>query len=79
MTREDELKKQLAEKYGITLGHMREIVSLQDKFVAETISKEVNRETGYFPSIRLPGFGIFYCPERKRKKLMEINKRNANI
>ncbi len=80
MTKENELKKQLAKKYGLTLGQVNEAVMMQDKFVADVLSKKVDREAGYFPAVRLPGFGIFFCPDKVREKFIEVNKKkNATI
>ncbi len=77
MTSEEKLKRQLAKKYGINLGQVREAVRLQEKFVAHVLTNEVDRKEGYFPSVRLPGLGLFYCPETKKQKLKELN--NADI
>jgi len=75
MSKEDNLKRQLAKKYGVSIAQIREAVKLQDKFVAHVIKNEVNREEGYFPSVRLPGFGLFYCPEILKKKFTEYNQK----
>ena len=75
MTIENDLKKQLARKYGITLKQVEEIISHQHKFVAKVIGEMSDRDKLYFPSIRLPGFGVFYCPESVKEKLREINKK----
>jgi len=75
MSKEDDLIRQLAKKYGISVAQAREAVRLQDKFVAHVIRNEVNREEGYFPSVRLPGFGLFYCPEVLRRKFTEHNQK----
>lgn len=79
MTKEENLKKQIAKKYGINLAQVKEIVSCQDKFVADVIGKKSDRDTLYFPSIRLPGFGIFYCPDYKKKIFTKLKEENEAL
>ncbi len=75
MTKEEALKKQLAKKYKLSLSQVREIVSIQDRFVAEVIGKKSDRDKLYFPSVRLPGFGIFYCPEKAKEAFRKLKER----
>lgn len=75
MTEEDKLKKALAKKFGISIAKTREVISLQDKFVAHVISQEADRDLCNFPSVRLPGFGLFYCPDKVKKNFEKVNKK----
>ena len=77
MTTEHNLKKQIAKKYGVTLRQVEEIIASQEEFIATVIGKYSDREKLYFPAIRLPGFGTFYCPEYLKKIFKE--KRDESI
>ncbi len=72
MIPQEALKRQLAKKYGINLGQMTEIIMLHDRFIATVISEKSNRDELYFPSVRLPGFGLFHVPEKKMKVLRRV-------
>jgi len=74
MTDKDKLLKGLARKYNISLQQARDVEDSLS-FVAYILKSKSNRDTAYFPSVRVPSFGIFYCPERFRNKLKEINER----
>ena len=77
MTEENKLKKQIAKKYGVSVGQVYELINLQERFLAEAIGQKSDRSKLYFPSVRLPGFGVFYVSEVKLKKLREL-KANPN-
>lgn len=79
MTPQEKLKREIAKKYGILLGDMDEIILSQDLFVAEVIKNKADRENHIFPSVRLPGFGIFHAPEKRVKKFIEIENRGKSL
>lgn len=79
MTSEQILLKTLAKKHGLTVGKVREAVRTQERFVGHVLKNEVKREEGVFPSIRLPGFGLFYCPEKRKEILKKHTTENASI
>ena len=72
MIPQEKLKRDIASKYGISLGEMNEMILSQDLFLSEVIKNKADRKNLKFPSIRLPGFGIFFVPEKKIKKFREI-------
>lgn len=69
MTIEKEIIKELAIKYGVTMEKIENLITLQHKFVGHIMSKEADREKDYFPSIRVLGLGIFYCPKYLPSKI----------
>lgn len=73
MTVEHDLKKQLAKKYNLTLAQVEEIISSQSAFVSEVMSKKADRSNYKFPSVRVPGLGVFYCPDYLVKKFKELD------
>lgn len=79
MIAQQKLKRDIAKKYGISLGEMDEMVLSQDLFVAEVIKNIADRENYIFPAVRLPGFGIFFAPEKRVKKLKEIELKNKAL
>ena len=78
MIPQEKLKRDIANKYGISLGEINEMIMSQDLFLSEVIKNKADRRNLKFPSIRLPGFGIFFVPEKKIKKLKEL-KENPNV
>jgi len=79
MTIEKELIKSLARKYGITQAQVEELVYSQHRFLAHVMSKKSDRESLYFPSVRILGLGIFYCSEKTKKRLLYLKEnRNKN-
>ena len=69
MTVEQELIRSLAKKYNINIEQAEEIVYSQHKFLAHIMKNKSNRDKIHFPSVRIIGMGIFYCPDNIKKKL----------
>ncbi len=76
MIPQEKLKRELAKKYDIGLTQLNEIITCQSMIVADVIGNKSDRETFTFPSVRLPGFGLFYAPERKVNRFKYL-KENA--
>ena len=69
MSKEHELIKKLATKYGVSMAQVEEAIYSQHRFIAHVMKNEADRDTMYFPSIRVIGMGIFHCPDKIKKKL----------
>lgn len=67
--------KTIAEEEGVTVEDVERIIQVHFEFVKYVQSTLVNRDTGYFPSVRLPNFGIFYVPEKVKERLIKVNKK----
>lgn len=75
----EELVRQLAREFGITMDQAEEIYSLRFKFVRECMSSHTLdevAESGKVKSIRWMGLGEFY-PNKKRIKRL-VNQRLKN-
>ena len=68
------LVKIKAKKYGLTEQQIKDIVDAPWKFLRYVMKEKGNRETLYFPSVRIPFFGIFYCPDWIMRKLTKDKK-----
>jgi len=69
------LKKQIAEDEGLTLAEVDKIIDSHFEFVRHCMTNEVDRNTNYFPTIRLRNFGIFFCTEGRKKQMEKLNNR----
>jgi seryl-tRNA(Sec) selenium transferase len=79
MTVEQELKKQLAKRFNIRVGQVEEIVASQGSFVVEVMSRKSDRATYKFPSVRVPGLGLFYCPDHVIKNFKKMDQEKNKI
>lgn len=65
--------KTIAQEEGVTVEDVERVIVSHFEFVKYVQSTLVDRDTNYFPSVRLPNFGIFYVPERVKERLRKIN------
>jgi nucleoid DNA-binding protein len=70
-----EVIKSIAREEGVTTQQVEDIINVHFEFVRYVQSQLVDRDAGYFPTVRLPNFGSFYVPETKKKEMIELNKR----
>lgn len=75
MTDKDKLLRNLAKRYNVSMQQARDIEDSLS-FVAHIMKEKSDRDKAYFPSVRIPSLGIFYCPEKFKNKLKEINQRD---
>ena len=74
--RNPELKrliKLFAEKEGLTIVDIERIVNSPFEFQAYVMKELCNRDNLEFPSVRIPNFGIFYCPDWKKDQFRKVN------
>ena len=74
MIEQERLLKELARKYGISLQQARDIEDSL-KFVATVMKDKVDRDTSFFPAVRVPFFGLFHCPERVLRHIKKLNEK----
>jgi len=67
------LFKELAKKYDLTLEQLEEIFEAPFRLQVENMKKRCDRRKLTFPSLRIPYFGIFYCPEWHKQRLKKKN------
>ncbi len=74
-----EIIKTIAREEEVSIEDVERVIMVHFEFVKYVQSTLVDRGKGYFPSVRLPKFGIFYVPPKSQEKLMEVNKRNGTV
>jgi len=72
------LFKELAKKHGLTMEQIEKVFEAPFKLQAHNMKQRCDREKLKFPSLRIPYFGIFHCPEWHKKRLKKKNDENAN-
>ena len=73
-----EIIKSIAEREGLTREQVWEILVSYFDFVKHAQANLLDREKNFFPTIRLPNFGVFYIPERTQERLAKHNKQQKN-
>lgn len=68
-----EIIRIIAKEEGLTIPEVEEIISVHFEFVRHVQSKLLDREKNYFPTVRLPNFGMFYIPESTKERLIKVN------
>ena len=53
---------------------MRDIVSSPFEYTRYVMENIADRNELHFPSIRIPSFGVLYCPPYVKEKLKSYNK-----
>lgn len=76
------LIKEVAKNNNINAGEAQEIIEcILGSFPKHIMSKCSDREKGYFPSIRIPFFGVFHVSPRKKyylDKMTELKKKKKD-
>jgi nucleoid DNA-binding protein len=70
---QNEVLKEICKEEGISFNQGEEAIKLTYKFISEIMASG-DRENTVFKSVRVKGWGLFYCPEHRKKKLERINK-----
>lgn len=65
--------KALSEEFDLPMETIREIVESPYLFHVNVMKHECDRESLTFPSTRVEGLGIFYCPPFVKERLKKIN------
>ena len=63
-----QLIRELAKEFGLSIETTNAILNSVPEFTKQVMTTEVDKEQGIYPSIRIPGWGIFYVPEEVKKK-----------
>lgn len=64
-----EYLKTVAKERGLTIEQVRVIVESPFQFTRYVMEHKTDRETLTFPSVRIPYFGVIYCPEYLKERL----------
>ena len=68
--------KMIAKKLGLTLAETEGVIRSTFEFQSHIMKHLCDRKTSYFPSVRIPYWGIFYCPPYTRDRLKRLNDKN---
>ena len=74
-----ELLKRVAEEMNLSYTDVERAYKAPFELQSIIMRYRCDRDKGYFPSLRIPYFLIFYCPEWKKRKLMELNRRKQGL
>ena len=66
--------KSIAKQEQLTIAEVREALEAAPGLIAEVIRSSSRKEL-YFPSIRIPGWGLFHCPDWKKEQLKRVNEK----
>jgi len=71
--------KELSLKYNIPYDEIKSICMSPIEFVESVIHTKVIREELYYPTVRVTGFGVFYCKPGKKEYFRKLNERCTNL
>lgn len=74
-----ELIKFFSKKYNIPQAEITKVFEAPFKFQTHVMKNVCDRKKLYFPSVRIPYFGIFYLPEWKKDKFRQKLQDEDNI
>ena len=66
------LIKEVAKREGLNIVDVERIVNSPFELQAYNMSNRCDREEIIFPSLRIPSFGIFYCPDWKKRQIQKF-------
>ena len=70
--------KNIAADHKISNQDAENIIVTVFEFIKDEMSNTTDRDSGYFPVIRIPNFGTFYVPKTLQEKFNEINKKKLD-
>lgn len=60
----------IAKNNGLSMEEATSILESIPEFIRETIKNETNKLEGYFPTIKVPGWGTFYVNKNTQHNIM---------
>lgn len=70
--------KNIAADHKISTQDAENIIVTVFEFIKDEMSNTTDRDSGYFPIIRIPNFGTFHVPKTLQEKFNEINKKKLD-
>ena len=70
--------KNIAADHGVTKEAAENAIYSVFEYIREVMSNEVDRETTYFPTLRIPGFATFFVRESTKERFKEINRKHRD-
>ena len=65
----------LATKYNMSIEDMTQICKAPLDFTTYVMREKPDWDEGYFPSVRIQGFGVFYCTEGRSRFFKKLNEK----
>ena len=63
----------LAKELNLNISDVERVYNAPFELMAIVMKYRCDRDKQYFPSLRIPYFLIFYCPEWNKKRLLKKN------
>ena len=73
-----QLIRELAKESGLSIAEVTAILYSVPEFTKHIMTTEVNKEEGIYPTVRVPGWGIFYVPEGVKKNVKTALEKRKN-
>lgn len=73
-----QLIRELAKEFRLSIVEVTAILNSVPEFTKHIMVTEVDKEEGIYPSIRIPGWGIFYVPEGVKKNVKTALEKRKN-
>lgn len=70
--------RELSIRYNLTMAQVEEIVKSPFEFQVDVMKHKCDKFNLVFPTVRIPGFGVFVFPDRSRRTLEKINKQKQD-
>jgi hypothetical protein len=70
--------RELAQRYNLTMSQVEDIVRSPFEFQVHVMKTKCEKWNLVFPTVRIPGFGMFFFPDSSRKTLEEYNKKKQD-
>lgn len=69
----------VAKEMGLSIGDVEKVYNAPFELQAIIMKYRVDRKKQYFPSLRIPYFLIFYCPDWNKERLLKQEQKHADI
>ena len=68
----------MAKEFGLSIVEVTAILNSVPEFTKHIMVTEVDKEEGIYPTVRVPGWGIFYVPEGVKKNVKTALEKRKN-
>lgn len=73
-----QLIRELAKEFELSVADVTAILNSVPEFTKHIMVTEVDKEEGIYPTVRIPGWGIFYVPEGVKKNVKTALEKKKN-
>lgn len=72
------LTKMIAKEFGLNMAQIEDVIDSVFSFQAHVMKTKCDRKTMYFPSVRIPYWGVFHCPPYSKDYYKKFNERRKD-